>query len=156
FALHQAMVGRKLQEPRAARAPRWVFRVLQRALSPLPEERWGSMDALLGELSKDAAGSRKRAALASLGALAVVAAAAAPLWLSRAQERQCERSADRIAQVWGPAQRDALSAQFAKWPHGPDSFSRTARALDAYAGEWSALQRESCLATHARHELSAE
>ena len=52
--------GKMIAPPRDAAAPRWVWEVIQKGLSPKAKNRWPSMNALLAELERDPAAVRRR------------------------------------------------------------------------------------------------
>lgn len=110
-ALHQALAGelpfsgdgvsgllsaiaqRRIREGTTARrVPAWLRRALRRGMSHDPAERFASMDRLLDELERRPEVTRRRVVIA--GALALVAAAALPLFAPLRRERA--PGADRI------------------------------------------------------------
>ncbi len=73
FAVTQ---GKLAGTPQGRRVPRWLARVVRRGLALRPEDRWPSMDALLGALSRGQGRARLWAAAAGLGVLVLLGAGA--------------------------------------------------------------------------------
>ncbi len=55
----QVSAGEIEDPPRDAKVPSWLRRVIVRGLSPDPEERWPSMEALMSALQRDAGAARR-------------------------------------------------------------------------------------------------
>ncbi|MBC8067785.1 MAG: serine/threonine protein kinase, partial [Deltaproteobacteria bacterium] len=90
--------------------PRHVITALRRALSEDPAHRWPDLDALLVELRRDPAATRRRAAI-GVGALGLTAAIAA-FAVTGGREPSavpCEDAAARIQPVWSDERRVALA-----------------------------------------------
>ncbi|HPC82503.1 MAG TPA: tetratricopeptide repeat protein [Thermoanaerobaculaceae bacterium] len=137
--------------------PLRVWRVLQRALSADPAERFPSMAALLQALRR-AAASRLRlwgAAAAGLGAVALAAVVATR---ERALPAPCTGGPERWAAVWNVERASRMGRAFAATgsPIAAAAFERTADALERYGQGWIAARTEACLATYLRHEQSSE
>jgi tetratricopeptide (TPR) repeat protein len=133
--------------------PRRLARVLRRGLSADPAARYPSMDALLAELSR---GPARRGWLAlALGGALVAGYFAAALPVAPAS-RCVAGAAKRLAEVWGQARRgelrDALLAGGAA--HGPATWARVERAIDARADAWKTMFQETCESTLVRAQQS--
>jgi hypothetical protein len=145
--------------------PQWLRNIVLRGLSPDPADRWGSMDELTRALARDPARSRRRW---SVGAVAVLAAAAAAIGLGRASHSTaalCQAGPTHLADAWigadassGSGRRDALRAAFLATgvPGAADTGDRVASRLDRYTGGWLGMYRDACEATHLRGEQSSE
>jgi eukaryotic-like serine/threonine-protein kinase len=121
-----------------------------------PTERWPSMDALLAELARDPARTRRRFALAATAVLA--AGGLVAFALTRGGEPEpCQGSADVIASAWGGPGRRAAIAHLASLTsaYARESTPRLTAELDAYAGRWAELHRGACQA-HQHGEISSQ
>ncbi|MBK9753331.1 MAG: serine/threonine protein kinase [Nannocystis sp.] len=141
----------RLQEPGPNnRVPGWLRRVLVRGLAVDASKRWPSMTALLAELAKDPAQTRRRwfasAALAgfvgagSFGA-ATLLPAAAPV---------CQDIDAELVGVWDDARSQAVQTAIAgtKVAYAADTWARVQPRLDTYAQEWLAMRTEACETHH--------
>lgn len=153
-SLHEALYG---VLPGGAPAPRDVpaaiHQVILRGLREDPADRWPSMEALLDALVRDPARRRRRVALALGGAAIVVAGVAAPMVLG---SQRC--GDDKLAETWGPRQRDAVRAAFVatKLPNAGDLAGQTIASLDAYAVDWTKLRDAACRARGALSERASD
>ncbi len=137
------------------RAPRWLHRILDRALERAPERRHPSMQALLDQLERGLLRRRRvgltLAALAlGLGAAYVGSRSAAP--------SLCARGAEELAQVWGEPARAATRAAFLATdkPFAAHAWAQTEVQLDGYAADWVTMYGEACEATQVRGDQSGE
>jgi tetratricopeptide (TPR) repeat protein len=162
--LMAAVTGGRVQPPPPKSAvPPWLRRVLVRGLSVEPSQRWDSVEALIGALSRDPARRRSRLLVAAAAAIALAGLG----WGLRAPRRAdsiCRGGLARMADAWevdtgaqtaGP-RREATRAAFLKTglSYAADLWERTARMLDKYATGWLGMYRDACEATHARGEQS--
>ena len=155
--------GRMRSAPLSTHVPGWLRRVVLRGLRVNPDERWASMDALLGALQKDPGVVWRRWAMVA-GALAGIAGIGIGARRQGARDNRptCQVAADRFARVWEPApagsRRAAIAAAFRATgaPYATDAFNGTSRLLDRYVGAWSSMYTDSCEATNVRGEQSAE
>jgi tetratricopeptide (TPR) repeat protein/predicted Ser/Thr protein kinase len=153
-ALYEALCGRRpfegasTAEVRASIArgppsteslrPRWLRSAVLRALSPLPADRFESMDALLHALEPGRRRVRRNAVLGvAFAALLLVAGD----MRGRTRER-CEGADEALAQIWNPARQARLPSGV-----GPE--------LTAWAGRWKGTFVSACEATHLRQTQSA-
>jgi serine/threonine protein kinase/tetratricopeptide (TPR) repeat protein len=141
--------------PASSRVPRRIRRTVLRGLAKDPAARFGSMDALLGELAYEPRVLRRRLAV---GASVVILAGVATLALPRSQAPPppCRAGQARLAGVWDKARRAAVEAAFAQTGrvYAPQTFVEVARRLDAYASRWVTAYDGACAATHVRYEQS--
>jgi eukaryotic-like serine/threonine-protein kinase len=130
------------------RVPTRLARVVARGLTPAPQARFPSMDALLAAL---AGGSRAGlSAAVALGASALVALAAVAWMRAHAQRPAvCLDNAHKLAAVWDDARRQSVRAAFDKIG-GADTAAIVMPELDRYAARWTAIEAESCAAAQAQ------
>jgi tetratricopeptide (TPR) repeat protein len=153
---HELAEGNVRAAPRGTRVPARLREVLLRGLAKDPAARFASMEALLAALGRDPAKARHRWAgatvLVLLGTAAVVALARAP------QKMVCGGAAEKLAGVWDPVRRQIVHNAFLATgkPFAEAAFATTAALLDTYATGWSAMHRDTCMATRARGEQSEE
>jgi eukaryotic-like serine/threonine-protein kinase len=152
----QLAIAKERGEPRypagVASVPRWVRRIVLRGLSPDPDARWPSIEALVDALGAD---PRRRwtrgigacAGVAGLGAVAV--AVAAP------RENPCTRAAEQLDGIWDTHASTAVESALVATgvSHAGQTATRVRRRLDAFAAQWAASHTQACLA-HRRGEQS--
>ena len=140
----------ELAEPkRTEQIPRWLRRVLTRALSRRPGDRYPSMDALLDRLGRDPGVRRRRVALIGLAVVAVVAGFYLALARSP-QAARCPGAQARFVGIWDPERKAAVRAALVatERPYAADTFTRVAAVLDGYRASWLAMHHDACAATH--------
>jgi eukaryotic-like serine/threonine-protein kinase len=140
--------------------PAWLHRALLRGLAKSPEERHPSIDALVDALDEQLNPStlaRGRVIAGVVGA--TVLAAAAGAWIARDGEDgpKCDHAAERMADVWGATQRDAIARAFAavELAIADDTRGRVITAIDDWAKRWMEGHTDACEATHVRNEQSS-
>jgi tetratricopeptide (TPR) repeat protein/predicted Ser/Thr protein kinase len=151
-ALHEAIHGQHpaaspdpTPTPARGRVPRWLHRLLRRALSAEPGRRFTTMDELCDALER---GRRARARLAwGLAAGSLVAAALGAVLLSRAPDTPlCEPATAQLVGVWDEptrqAVRDAMTAATAS--AGGPAWATIEGELDAVASLWSERHDAAC------------
>ena len=150
-ALARAVGEGELRPPRNKSVPRWLNEVVARGLAAEPAARHPSMLALLEALRSD---PTRRRRILGVGLLVLVLVALALTWNTRLSAREhaarakvCEGEAAGLTEPWSDARRaEAVAAQASLGrDHIDDSMTRASAALDAYASEWSALRRTTCL-----------
>ena len=141
LAVHKSQ-GRILERPDDDRTPRHVERILLRGLSPRPEDRWPTMEALLAALTARAPMRWGLAALGGIGlvGLGVLAASqpTAAAW--------CEDGADRVERVWTSTRRDEIKArlQQADPKLAPEACAALQTWSVAEVNGWSNAYRDTC------------
>ncbi|MEM7156223.1 MAG: serine/threonine-protein kinase [Myxococcota bacterium] len=137
--------------------PRVIVEALQRGLSVDPNERWPSMDALLGVLSSE---SRRRlwllpATFAGLGGIAV-GAVAWPVALEA--PAPCAEMERHLEGIWDEPRREAVRDAFAKTEldYVDHTLGQVLPALDEHAQTWVEQRQQACEATRVRGEQSDE
>jgi serine/threonine-protein kinase len=140
--------------PAARPVPRQVLEAIQRGMEPRPHARWEHMDVLLAALdpSLEPRGSR---ALVAGGLVSVGGALAAYMMLQGADD-PCGAGPERLDSAWGEERRSALEgALVSAAPFARESWPRVEHSLNTYADDWLEQYRDTCEATHVRHEQSA-
>lgn len=168
-ALHEALFGqapdralfadptRPPDPPAAPRIPARWWRAVARGLSPVPADRFPSMDELLARLARP----RQRAAWIAAGGGGGLAAVALAAGLALAGGDQaapvrCRTAAENAAGVWDERIAGSLHASLAGAPSpgARVAADRVGQLLGQYAGRWAAMRTEACEATHVRGEQS--
>jgi tetratricopeptide (TPR) repeat protein/predicted Ser/Thr protein kinase len=143
------------EPPREAKIPAWVRRAVMKGLTLEAEGRFESMGALLEALSQEQAlARRRRAGGGAIAAAALVVSVGAGAWW---QSRVCAGAEGLLADSWGPAARQRVTAAFQATgsPLAADMAERVAGVLDAYAGAWTRQHTEACEATRV-HAVQTE
>ena len=148
-------LGQLAPIPPNSDVPRWLRRVLVRALAVEPSARYDSMDALRAALMREP--TRRRNRLLALGAIvAAVAALAAFVVFRPSSGSTCSNGGDRVAKVWNRARRDQIKAAFAASHRSlaAETSDRVAAVLDRWTDAWQAGYLDACEATSVRGEQS--
>ena len=159
-SLAEALSGRRPEAPGAfagSRAPATIDRIIERALSAEPADRFPSMRALVDALERARRPRRWRAVIAGIGAVAIVAAAAG-FWAARRESPiRCDAGDERVAAIWNDQVARAIESAFrgTEIGYAPDVFASARDNLDRFASRWRAGHRDACEATHVRGEQSA-
>jgi tetratricopeptide (TPR) repeat protein len=173
-ALHEAVYGERpgasektaqATAPRKSRArnpPPWLRAIVRRGLEHDREKRFDSMQDLLQAI--DRGRNRVRRATLALGVGSTVLAVAAVAWrASVAHQFSCTPPRDRIAAVWSayeaPGSRRATVHRIIAGSGLPDAeaiWGRVKSVLDDHVGQWAAMYKDTCEATHVRGDQSAE
>ncbi len=148
----------KVRAPRVGVAiPAWLRAIVLRGLAAKPGDRHPSMHAVAELLASDPERQRARrlATAAALGIGALGIGVGAWAWLAR--DRPCRDAPAQIGRAWSDTIRtrttDAIVAT--DLSYATDTAQRVARALDAYASEWSTAYTEACEATRV-HQTQSE
>ena len=141
-----------------SKVPSRFHRVAMRALAVDPAERYPSMDELLVELAVDPLARRRRLVLGVGAAIALAGIAIGGVLALRSRGGTCDGAAQRLVHVWDPETKAAVKTAFlaVHKPFAQPAYDGLARALDAYAGEWTAAVTASCKATRASGEQSEQ
>ena len=142
--------------PAGTPVPAWVRRVLHRALSPAPGDRYRSIEELIAALEADPSRRRRQIGALVLGAAAIAGAAAAVAGAGE-RTRPCADAARHLAGIWDRGVADALEASLrgAGTSYAADTAAKVRAALDDRARAWIAMHTEACEATRVRGEQSA-
>ncbi|HTJ47636.1 MAG TPA: serine/threonine-protein kinase [Kofleriaceae bacterium] len=132
--------------PRARRVPRHVEHALRRGLDPDPAKRWPSMTALVAELRRDPARTRRMIAAAAIVPIGIAAAIAVPRMTSADRSDPCAGGAERIARAWSPSRAAEVKRAFERlhlaWT--APAAAAVADGLDRDARAWIAADRAVC------------
>ena len=147
-----ALVTAKLQGPPARRrssVPDWLDAIIVRGLSPDPDERWPSVEALVNELGSGRARARgRRIAVGAAFATCIgVAGLAGVQWDRATRVAACEAEGASIETTWNDEARTVLRTAFVETgaPHAKETADRVTRWLDDYADVWKTTQTGACL-----------
>ncbi len=151
---------REVPRGRGPRVPAWLRAVVLRGLAFEPSGRHASMQALLDQLRRPRAVRRRRvwaAAIALTVAGGAIAGGSASGLFASADD-PCAGAGARLAGVWDEAGRRALHGAFAASGarDAVQQWNAFAAGLDRYSAAWTAMQTDSCEATHVRGEQSQE
>jgi len=152
----EATQGRVRPAPKGTKVPGWIRRVLLKGLSPLPDDRYPSMDALLSALSRDTV-ERLRRVGAVVGLLLLVGGVAFGIGMyGHRGARLCKGGEERLQGVWGEAERQAVRQAFLATgkPYAEASWRGMVSAIDAHVAAWLKMRRDACEATWVRGEQS--
>lgn len=139
-------------------APRFLQRVVLRALAHDPRDRWASMDQMLAALGRDPYRRWRQLGAAAAGVLAV-GALVAGVTHERSKERSmCHGGTSRAEVTWGGHVKDGVRAAFARTglPYAGDAADAVTRELDAYTTRLAERTDDACAATRLRGEQSEE
>ncbi len=140
-----------LREGLGDKVPRWIEPILRRGTDDDPAKRFPSMTALVQALGLDPATRWRRRAMVGVGiAVAAICGALVMRGATDQAEAFCDGGVARVTTVWN-AKHDAAvrAALFASNKPGAAEIGGVVAArLDAYAGAWSTMHRETCEATH--------
>ncbi len=140
--------------PKEISVPRSIVAAIGRGLSPLPDDRWPNMTALLAVLSK-ALRQRQRRRLRTAGAGALLLGASGLVWASQGPA-PCTGARQALAGAWDDEQRGTVEQKLLSIPrtYAAETWSRADVRLDAYAEDWVRMHTEVCEAT-AIHETQS-
>ncbi len=148
-ALHWSLCGR-LPSPGCVdemEAPAAVRKVLERGLSPMPSDRFESMEALLSALEPPAP---RRSVVRTVGVLAVASTTLVGFAMSRgpAEVDRCAEGQASWAESYSASRAEALRAHLASSssPQAETTAGRVAERLSARHREWSEHFAEVCAA----------
>jgi tetratricopeptide (TPR) repeat protein len=136
-------------EPGTLAAPAWLRRILLRGLRSDPEQRYPSMDALLGALSYDPLRRVRQIALVAGAACVATLAVLAYDRLRPDPAERCRGAEAKLAGVWDAEQSGALRAAFLATgaPGAEDAWRAVAGTFDRRARDWVRMHTEACEAT---------
>jgi tetratricopeptide (TPR) repeat protein/tRNA A-37 threonylcarbamoyl transferase component Bud32 len=142
-----ARAGQLRPPGREPKVPARIRRVVLRGLSPRPEERFPSMEALLAALAPRP--RRVGAWVAALLIPAVLLGVVGEYVVSHRHEVRCEQEVEKLSAAWSPEQRERVRAAFLATGqrYASSTWERLSAELDAYAAQWRALRAETCLAS---------
>ncbi len=134
--------------PGGHRVPKPIDRALRRGLHPDPQQRYPSMDALLGQLVLR---HSKRRAIAIGGGIAVVGLAAGIALAARgggggggAALASCTEAGELVEAVWNRGAGERMREAFGGHAQAAAIHGRIGKQLDRYARDWSAARVTAC------------
>ena len=151
LALRSASIQTDIPKvPVASKLPRGIAKVLLRGLSPEPDKRWPSIDAMIDELER-VTKPRRTLMIAAAGAAIVGAVAIFALTRSASEPAgpSCDAAGAPIDAVWSAATKRVVEDS---WTRSGLSFARDAyrsvdRSIESWRTRWSEAARENCRAT---------
>ena len=148
--------GNFAELPRDKKIPAWLRTVLLKGLSVSAAERYDGIPALLEALRDDP--SRRRQRLLGIGVAAVITGliALGVYKLATEDQRACEGGQQQFARSWGADKANAMRTAFVATQRdwAETSADQLSGELDRFAGRWSGIHRDACLATRVRGERS--
>jgi len=167
----QTLVGNIVQgnirdPPPNTKVPAWVRKILLRGLRPTAAERYPSMAEILAALKTDPRRKYRRIALGVTLALIPLAVGFGFRQAMADRTVVCTNGADRLQSAWelnsdggpeGPRQRRIHDAFLATGKsYAADVYETVRRAMSEYTHGWSDMYKETCEATHLRHDQSPD
>jgi tetratricopeptide (TPR) repeat protein/predicted Ser/Thr protein kinase len=147
------------RQPARSRVPRGLWPVIRRGLARAPEQRWPDMATLLAALERQP--RRRRWTIASLLVVPSLALLLGGRVLAEQREQAatiaaCEAEGRSFEADWNDELRRELRRALAATglAFASTSWALTEQRMDQYAGEWTALREQACLATELEHTRS--
>ncbi|MCH9681742.1 MAG: serine/threonine-protein kinase, partial [Deltaproteobacteria bacterium] len=135
--------------PPSSSVPAWLRAVVLRGLHPHPALRYPTMEALLRELARDPAASRRRWVWGAVLAGGLATGGTALAFQLEADRSACGTDGDAQTEAWSADRRDALRDAFEatgrSW--ATNTWRHTESHLDAWSTEWRGLAERACLST---------
>jgi tetratricopeptide (TPR) repeat protein/predicted Ser/Thr protein kinase len=140
------LTGRMRSVPLNPDVPRWLTRVLLRAMRVAPDERWPSLDVMLRELTRDPKRAWRRAALVvpTMLCVGLTLALVHRQHTARAAAPAAPTAEQRLAGVWDAERKKAVEHAFLATgkAHAAEAWHGTEHAIDAYADGWRSRYAE--------------
>ncbi|MFL6197021.1 MAG: serine/threonine-protein kinase, partial [Thermoanaerobaculia bacterium] len=146
------------EAPAGTRVPGWLRQILLRGLRTDPAARYPSMDALLRELERDPAATRRRWLAAAAVVLVTGALFSGLGYFQARRARLCGGGEEKLAGVWDAGRKQAVHAAFLAvgTPMADAAWRTVEPMLDRYTGSWIKMRRDACEATRVRGEQSED
>jgi serine/threonine protein kinase len=130
----------RVREPKA-RVRAKVHKAIVRGLATRPEDRYPSMQALLGDLAP----ARSRAPWL-LAAAACVLVAVPITWARVRRERPCRFGASKLNTIWNSHQKRGIQAAFlgSGKSYAKKAYAGVEEVLDQFVRSWSAMNQHAC------------
>jgi tetratricopeptide (TPR) repeat protein len=146
------------EPPKGSPVPTWIHRILARGLSPEPQDRFPSMEALLGELDLDPAIARRKRVMVAVFIVGMMLLVIAGVRAMKMQSRECAVDPQALAGAWDDTAKQDVRAAFVRADpdEGADKAARVVRVLDEVATSWLAMSADVCEASRVRHEQTVE
>ncbi|MES1209374.1 MAG: serine/threonine-protein kinase, partial [Pseudomonadota bacterium] len=167
----QTLVGNIVQgnirdPPPGSKVPSWVRKILLRGLRPTAADRYPSMGEILEALKTNPRAKYRRIAVGVALAMVPIAVGFGFRQLAADPSIVCTNGADRLAEAWeltadnapeAPRQRRIHDAFLSTGKtYAADVYDTVRRTLSDYVRSWSSMYKETCEATHVRHEQSPD
>lgn len=147
--------------PSHVKVPGRIRAIVLKGLAADPDDRYSSMQTLLGALERESALRRPQfAALAGIGGTAIVlggwGVAAGFSDDDPIAPEPCAGAEQRFLAVWDPARRSAIESRFSNTgqPYAEATWIAVSSELDAYRTSWVEMHTDACEATRIRQEQS--
>ena len=133
-------------------------KALIRGLSAEPDERFGSMEALLSELAHDPRAVRRRWIVVGMAVLLGIAGVALVAQFVVARRMLCSGGEDRAATVWNEERAAAVNSAFEGTgvPYAAETAARISNMVTRRGETWIAAYTDVCEATRVRGETSED
>ena len=151
---HAVVTGQLRGPPAHARVSRHLQELLRRGLQARPEQRFPDIPALLQQLTRDPARTRRRWLAGAAATLLLLAGTWRIAERSAREADACSGGALALAADWNPERRQALATALQGDPD-PSLRARVLAGLDARAAAWLAGQRDACLDQRRGEQSSA-
>ncbi|MEM9453473.1 MAG: serine/threonine-protein kinase [Myxococcota bacterium] len=144
--------------PKGRPVPARLRAVLLRGLAVEPEQRWPSMEVLLGQLRRLVAPRRGRWLALGAGVAVGLGLVGAGLAYQADMAQRCTGARAQLDGIWDEERRQAAEAAVlgTEISYAPGTWERVDLRLDAYADAWTDKHTEVCEATSVRGEQSDE
>ena len=136
--------GRVRPPPAGSRVPGHLRRVLLRALSVEPGDRFPSMKALLTALEQDPVAKLRRFSVGLAIALLALSGPGFALWRAQREAHRCESTLDELDGIWDPARRAQLERVFSAPTIRPGAREQVLEWADRYAAHWKEARLLAC------------
>jgi tetratricopeptide (TPR) repeat protein/predicted Ser/Thr protein kinase len=155
--LADAVVAGRLREPPKSNVPRWLKQLVSRGLAVDPTARHDGMAAIVRVLEAHRRAGRRWIAAATFAGGTALGVAGLH-WATSGLSLPCDDDGEALAGAWSEQRKSSLVEGLAAVPspYAKGTAERVGADLDAYASDWVEMRRESCQATHVRHEQSDE
>jgi len=156
----QIITGQLPAPPPGSTVPPSLRRILEKGLSPRPEERYPSMQALLEALEavKDPRKVRRQRLWLFAGASVALLVSGLGLTAAVRQAHVCDGAEEAMVDLWDTSRKAAIHEAFLKTgqPYAETAWHTVETVLDAYRQDWLHERTEACLATKVRRQWSEE
>jgi len=151
----RVIAGRIEAIPHNQRVPARIRRLLVRGLSPAPNDRYASLDALLVQLARARTSSRRR--IVALAAGIAIVTTAALLYRAQSPKQLCGGAEQQLTGIWDAPRKQIIHAAFTKTNRSfsEDAWARIESTLDSHARAWIDGYGAACEATRV-HGVQSE
>jgi len=136
--------GQVRPPPAGSRVPGHLRRVLLRALSVDPEQRFPSMQALLTALEQDPVARLRRLSVGLAIALLALSGPGFALWRAHREAHRCEGTVNELDGIWDPSRRAALERVLSAPGVRQGAREQVIQWADRYAAHWKEARLLAC------------